>query len=1132
MNNIFRLAGKQLWFVFIVSVLYGNIALGNEAVQQDVTIRGTVTSNTDAMGLPGVSIVVKGSVLGTVTNANGAYTITVPSNAILIFSFVGYSTQEVPVEGRTIVDLVMLEEATVLDEVVVTALGITRQEKSLGYSVGKVGGDEMVRVTQENVLNALAGKVSGVQIANTGGTGSSVSIVIRGATSLSTDNQPLFVIDGVPVSNSLNNIGSFGAENRVDYGNAISDLNAEDIENISILKGPSAAALYGSRAGNGVVVVTTKSGKKNKGLRIDVSSNTVFDKPYRFFDQQTKFANGYQSFTPEDYAPGQVMIVDRNVNGGSGIELNKGYYAIQWNSPLDANGQPIPTELVSHPNNTRYFVQTGITSTNSVSVSDNNERISYRVGVTNMTNRGIIPGSDLFRNNISAATSLKMHEKLNLSSNINYSQNWWNNKPASNAGANPMQHVYRVPQNTDIRELRNYWKPGREGIETVIPIEAENNNNPYFLAHEIKNAFQRDHIFGNLMLEWQITSKLSAMGRFSMEKSFERRETKIPMGYTREPNNGAYGLSNSTGYERNVDFLIKYTDRLGGFSYTVSAGGNEMYAKSSGMSAGSLPSSGLVVPGVFSLNNIASNNLFYGSSWAQRSVQSLYAFANLGWKDCMYLDFSARNDWSSTLPKQNRSYFYPAASMSILIDQIFNLGRDVSFLKLRGGWAQVGNDTSPYQLVATYSNYGQWGNASRYGEAGTLLAPDLKPELAASMEFGTDLGFFNQRLRFEGTYFIVDNKNQIISNVPDAYSSGYRASNINVGHVQSKGWEFTVGGVPVKNNSWMWDINVNVTRVRTTMKELAPGIEKIEFWGDGNARSWAFVGQEIGDIYDRAILTVSDEMSPYYGYPIIREYELQYIPQEDADNKIGNYNPHFVLGLTSTLSYKNFSLNWTIDWRCGGQFISESYRYTAEDSFSAYRFKNLIHPEGREGKELRDWLVANEDKYIRNGFHLIGGPTKEYGGFREALGGRAVNDGVFIPGVYEKRDARGNFIGYAETLGEEGTQIFPYAMAFPWDFAKPSMFPSDYVKLREISLSYQLPSKNLDKFGIKGLAVSVYSRNIVLWTKAKIGVDPERAFKPEGSTDGTRGTQFKQGIERWNLDPWVMPIGVKLNLTF
>ncbi|MCX6226826.1 MAG: TonB-dependent receptor plug domain-containing protein [Bacteroidia bacterium] len=393
---------------------------GNSIAQQAIVVTGKVTSLSDKTGLPGVTIQIKGTQTGAFTNSDGAFRIEVPeSNSVLIFSFIGYQTIEVPVNGRTIINIEMTEDVKAIDEVVVTALGISRKEKSLGYSVGKVSGENMTRVVQENAINSLAGKVSGVQINSTGGTGSSVSMVIRGAKSLSNDNQPLFVIDGVPIMNTLNNVSGFGSDNRVDYGNAISDLNPDDIESVTVLKGPSAAALYGTRAGNGVVLVTTKSGLKNKGVQVTVSTNTVFDKPTKFFAVQKKFATGYFSFTPEDLPAGYVMRVNPAEAAGCGIQLDKEYFAVQWNSPKDANGVQIPTELVSHPNNVANFVQTGITTTNGVSVSNNTDQMNYRIGVTTMNNKGIVPNSDLFRNNLTAATSVKVRDNLTVSSNIN-----------------------------------------------------------------------------------------------------------------------------------------------------------------------------------------------------------------------------------------------------------------------------------------------------------------------------------------------------------------------------------------------------------------------------------------------------------------------------------------------------------------------------------------------------------------------------------------------------------------------------------------------------------------------------------------------------------------------------------------
>lgn len=1102
--------------------------------QQGIVVTGKVTSKTDNSVLPGVSIQVKGTQRGTFANSTGVYNIEVTGvDATLIFSFMGFETLEIPVDGRKVINVEMTEIVKALDEVVVTALGITRKEKSLGYSVGKVEGEALVRVAQENAINSLAGKVSGVQINSTGGTGSSVSMVIRGATSLSNDNQPLFVIDGVPVVNTLNNVSGFGSDNRVDYGNAISDLNTDDIENVSILKGPSAAALYGSRAGNGVVLITTKSGKRNKGMQVTISSNTVFDKPYKYFAVQKKFATGYFSFTPEDLPPGTVMRVNPAEAAGAGIELDKEYFAVQWNSPRDANGVQIPTELISHPDNVANFVQTGITTTNGASVSNNTETMNYRIGVTNMTSKGIVPNSDLFRNSVNAATSLKVRDNFIVSSNININRSWSNNRPSSNRGTNPLQWAYNVPQNTSIIDLKQYWEPGMEGLMQRTPYNGTYNN-PYFLAYEVNNSFDRDRVFGNVKADWQITKEISLMGRYALDQFTEKRESKIAPSYTQEPNNGAYGIQDIKAYERNIDFLGTYSKKLNDFNISFSVGGNSLYKKGSTISNSSSPGAGLIVPNLYTLSNIKSGSLLYSSGWSQKAIYSVYGLANLSWKDMIFLDLTGRNDWSSTLPKENQSYFYPSASLSLIINQMIDLGDNVDLLKIRGGWAKAGNDTDPYQLYNTYGNAGQWGDATRLSKSGQILTPNLKPEEATSEEIGLDLGLFKNRLRFEGTYYQVQNRNQILRNIPVASSTGSDAVNINAGLIESKGWEFVVGGTPISGNNWNWDISVNFSRNRTKLIEIAEGIDVIKFWEDARGGAWSYVGDEIGALYDAEILTVTDENSPYFGYPIIgTDLEWQDIKIQDTKNKIGNYNPRFIMGLQSALSYKAFSLNFTIDWRNGGQFISQTQRYMAEDGNSQVWLDNLINPGGRTGKELRDWLVANEDKYIKNGFHVVGGPTSEYGGFNENYSGVYVNDGTFVPGVVAVTGSNGE-VTYVENLGDNNPIPYnPYVVSYAWGFAKPSMFDADFVKLREIALTYKFPRNVLSKLGgIEDISFSVYSRNIMLWTKAKVGLDPERAFQAESSTDGKRGTQFKQGIERYNLDPWVMPIGFKIDLTF
>ncbi len=1137
---LFQFSLRTLIIVLLVStnLLAANASLNSKSSNpQSIKITGKITSELEQQGLPGVTVLEKGTQNGVITDIDGNYTIEVnDETSVLVFSYVGFETQEIAVGSMSTINVILEESIGALSEVVVTALGISREQASLGYSVGQVSGDDLTKVTQENVINSLAGKVSGVTINSTGGTGSSVSIVIRGATSLSNDNQPLFVVDGVPVINSLNNINQFGSNNIVDYGNPISDINPDDIESVSILKGPSAAALYGSRAGNGVVLITTKKGNKSEGITVNFSSNTVIDRPYKYFDTQKQFSTGLYPITPDDF-PSSTTPEISPIGPGVGMETDKGYYAIQWHSPTNALGDKVPIEVVSYPDNVANFVQNGITSTNSIAVANSTELVDFRLGFTNMASRGITPNTDLFRNNFNIATSVKAHEKVRLSTNINISRSWSNNRSANGRKGNPIAWAYRVPLNINILDLDRfneaqyahinlpnqpaYWEPGQAGVQQRTPFNGEYNN-PYFLANEINNSFVRDRIFGNVKADFQLLPELSLMARYSLDMYNENRETKMAPSFTFEPNNGSYGIIGSKNFESNADFLATYNKQINKFDYSVSVGGNISYRKGSSIRNAASPGAGLIVPEVYTVSNIKSGSLEYGSSWFEKGIYSVYGMANLSYNDMLYLDLTARNDWSSTLPVENNSYFYPSVSLSFLVNEVVDMGSKVDLFKLRGGWAQVGNDALPYQLTPVYGNAEQWGDATRLSKSGNLLTPDLKPEQATSLEFGTDLVMFNNRLRVEGTYYTMDNENQIIKNIPIASSSGFESVNINAGLVRSKGWEFMIQGTPIQTNNVRWDISVNFTRNRTTLVELTDGVDFIVFWTGAKGGSKTYVGDEIGDIYDNTLLVVEDKDSPYYGYPIVDKFLVgnsrwKDDPSRAFQTKIGNYNPDFLMGLQTSVSYKQFTLSMLFDWRKGGQFVSQTHRYMSEWKNSQDWLDQLIHPGNRTGQELSDWLVANAATHITDGFNVVGGPTPEYGGFYEEFFG--VNDGVFIPGVTQNDDGT-----YNENLGGPGTVFMPYVNAYPWSFARSSTFDADFIKLREITLSYQFSKSLVQKLKLEDLSISLYSRNIMLWTKAGIGIDPERAF--EVSAEG-----FKQGIENFNLEPWVFPIGFKLNLT-
>lgn len=1097
--------------------------------RQAISIQGVVTSATDGRPFPGVSIKVKENGRTTTTSMNGTFRIEVPDEqAILVFTFVGYKEEEVRVGSQRMLRVALEERTEGLDEVVVTALGIKRSTRSLGYSVGELSSKDINKVAQDNVLNSITGKVPGVSISSTGSTGSSVSMVIRGAKSLSSDNQPLFVVDGVPIANTINNVSQVGTDNNVDYGNALASLNPDDIESISILKGPSAAALYGSRAGNGVVLITTKSGSGLDKVQINVTSNTVFDVPYKYLDMHHRFAAGVIPFTPES-TPNGTLTIEEGSAGALGPELDRGYQAIQWNSPLDAEGNPVAMPLVSHPNNIKEFVQTGITSINGVSIANNTEKITYRISYSNMMNRGLIPNSDLSRNSLNLNSSLKLTDKLKLSSQIDFSRNGSDNRPAGNRGTNPLQWAYAVAPHINILDLKDYWLPGQEGVVQRSQSLGDYDN-PYFLAYEVNNAFKRDRVFGNIRADWQITPEISLMGRYALDLYHEKRETKVPYSYSNDPK-GAYGITNLNNLEQNIDFLASYQKRFNDVSFNTSIGGNTRYQRNENVINASINGSGLTIPNLYTLSNIAPTSLRYNSYIGEKAIHSIYGLINVGYKDFIYLDLTARNDWSSTLPKNNRSYFYPSASLSVLLNDAFKLPDQIDLLKLRGGWARAGNDTSPYNLINVLQNMDPWGNVVRLGSSSALLIPDLKPEQSTSYEGGLDFALFNNRLRFAGTYYKVDNRNQIIP-IQLPSSSGYTSKNINAGLLVSKGWELSLGGTPIKSTNWNWDINLNWSRNRTRIMELSDGLEYYELWSDAKGGARTYIGDEIGDLYDAELVTVKDVNSPYYGYPILDENgSWQSISMTNTRTKIGNFNPDFSIGLQSGLSYKRFSLNFSLEWRKGGKFVSQTYRYYESDMKTQRFLDQLINPNGMSGQALRDYLVNNDLVVVRgNQFRIVGGPTPESGGLPFTMEGQTYNFGAFNPGVIAQYDDDGNIVGYTENLGGEGTKIIPLSDNYPWDFMSAATFDADFIKLREISLGYELPGNFVKKLGMQSANVSIYSRNIILWTKSKIGIDPETAFQPGAGTQA--GTQFKQGIERYNVNPWVMPIGFKIAVVF
>ncbi len=1128
-----------------------------ETSLQGVTITGRVISAEDESGLPGVNIVEKGTTNGTVTDIEGNYALEVPgSESILVFSSVGFLSEELTVGTQSVINLTMSPDITALEEIVVTALGIKREERSLGYAVGQVDGDEVSKVAQENVLNGMSGKIAGVAINQTGAAGSSVTMVIRGATSLTSDNQPLFIVDGVFMNNSLNNVSEIGRDNRVDYGNAISDINPDDIESISVLKGPSASALYGSRAANGVVLITTKSGTKRKGLGISVSSGVILEKAYKFVEKHKLFATGSRPYTPDNFPGNEYgqLLIPQETSAWIGPRLDKGYNAIQWPYTYDDAGNPIATPLVSHPDNFKNFFETGVTWNNNISVSNQTDNASYRLSLGNMTNKGLIPNTDIGRYTVSLATALNLTDNFKVSANININNSSSNNRAAGNRGSNPLQHLVSTNSQIDIEDLRDYWVEGYEGLRQKTAVDIDNpdtpgsgieNDNPFFLANEALNSFKRERLYGNIRADWQITPEFSLFARYGQDGYNEQRETKIANSYQKEKN-GVYGLVDIKRIERNADFLGTYAKTWDNWSVSASVGGNIRYnygetTQNSTKNRGS----GLIIPGFYSLANIAPDNLFYSHGYSEKLVYSAYALASIGFKDMIYLDVTGRNDWSSTLPEASRSFFYPSVSGSILFDEMFSLPSAWNLAKVRVGWAEVGNDTDPYQLENTLGKQDDWGNVTRLTTPSRLLSPNLVPETQTSFEIGTDLGFWDNRLRLEATYYKSDNVNQLF-NIGTAPSSGSTSIFMNAGLISSKGIEVVLGGSIISNNNWLWDVNLVYSKNTTVLEELPEGVDFLKLWSDAKGGAYSWPGDEIGQLIDRKQVVVEpgdprDPNGQYIGWPILddegwddansakQEFNEETGKMERVAPVIGNFNPDFMLGMQTTVRFKSLSLSASFDWRSGGQFVSQTLRYNESD-LQTKRFMDT-QLDWRTVVDSRDqlpqWLKDHESEWITGGIHLVGGPDEEFGGLEYTEGGFTLNDGNFYPGVVD--DGNG---GFTENLGAPGqTLVLRYGDNYPWSYTKVATFDADFVKIRDVALTYDFPSSIYSKIGLQNLSFSVTSRNIILWTKAGINIDPETAFQPEGGKQGS-GIQFKQGIERYNVNPWTVPIGFKLNFGF
>lgn len=1048
---------------------------------QEKSIQGIVRDSESGIPLMGATIDVPNTTIGTTTDFDGNFTLRLEAVPVDIrVSYIGYETKVIEVNRvADYLQITLTPNNEELKEVVVTALGISRDEKSLGYSVGTVSGNEMNESKQLNLTNALAGKVAGVRISNVSSDPASSSLItIRGASSINGSNQPLFVVDGIPISSNNQNAESSG-EGFVDYGNTAMDISPDDIADITVLKG-GAAALYGSRAANGVILITTRKGKYGKkGLGVSYNNSVKMDSPWLYPEFQNQFAAG-----------SDMLAVDENgipvATGTStwGPRISPGVEAVQ----TLPGGETTIAQLKAYPNRYKDFFEVGYTMTNNVSVTGNYDKGSFRLSYTNLQNEGIVPGTNYKKNSFNLNSTYKVSDDLSVSAMANFSIASSDNRPTqgkSGESDNATEVVYRLTPNTNIKDYESYWEEGLEGLQQKT---LDGGDNPYFTAYEQRNQFDRTRLFGKLQFNYKINEALSFQFRSGIDTYQEQRVTKRAFSSLEFPN-GAYGNKLMGFTETNFDALFTYSPQLvGNFNATISVGANRMDQKHHFTRAFS---GQLELPRYYNISNAAAGSVDNSDGHNNKRINSVYGLMQLVYGNYLFLDLSARNDWSSTLPQEHNSYFYPAASLGFVFSDAFNLKSNVfSFGKLRMSWSEVGNDTSPYQLTNTYG-FSDWGDLKLAQNNQSLKNNNLKPEKTRMVEFGFDMRWLNNRLGLDVAVYRSKTFNQIIS-LPIAQSSGGSSKVINAGEIQNQGLEITLNAVPVENDNFSWNLSANFSKNENKVNELYEDIESIQLGSTTGIYQRLYIGGAIGDFYDeRTPLRV--ESGPHQGRFILEDGMFI---RDNKWVKTGNSTPDFRMGMTNIFNYKNIRLAFTFDWSQGGEF----YNYTA---------KNL----------MSDGRIAFTTNYR----------DPQSGGVNFDYGGMIRSDGAIIPGVIQNEDG---------TYSENDVALpAAYYYGEYWDYEEFHMSTATYVKLRELSIGYTFK----DLSWAENFTIDLIGNDLISWFAYKtkrnrdgfvIG-DYDKGYDPETqnylSSSGPLG--ITQGVSAWQL-PATRSIGIKLSANF
>ena len=1049
-NNQNKFTNTKIMRTLLLTML--TMLIGIFARSQ-TNFNGTVLDENN-VPLPGASIVIKGSTTGVASDFDGNFEIDLPQgNEILVVSYIGYLSGELNTSGQTTGTITLLPDSQKLDEVVVTALGIKREKKSLGYASQELGTDEVTAAREPNLLNGISGKVAGLQITNSpSGLGGSARVSIRGDASLNINgNSPLFIVDGTPISNEI--VGASGSGTQeVDYGNGASEINPQDIESINVLKGPAAAALYGSRAANGAIIITTKKGSNRNGrLGISVNTGVTMESVLLLPDWQNEYGQGNnQQFA---FVDGSGAGIADGVDESWGPRLDSGLLIPQFDSPrsdgtrggdIAVSDAPITaTPWVSQPNNTEDFFQTGFTKTNSIAISKSGDLGNIRFSFQNLDQEGIVPNTDLNRNSFNLSSSLNLTDKVTVNANINYIKTDSGNRPSLSYGTESIMYLFIwYGRQLNTNNLKDYWQPGLEDRQQ-FNYNYNYHDNPYFNVFENTNSQDKDRIYGNISMNYKIHENWNLLLRSGRDFYSELRAKKrafstqrFPLGYYRE--------DDVFFEESNTDFLLSYDKTFKDkFNVNFSVGANHLRQK---QDYNQTVAPQLINPGIYSFNNTR-RPLEVSVNNSEKRINSLYGFARFAYDEILYLDITGRNDWSSTLPTDNNSYFYPSATLSAIVSDMFDKPEWMSFAKLRAAYAEVGNDTDPYRLASFFTNESPFGDNPILTESTLIPNADLKPEITSSYEFGLDLRLFQSRLNLDATYYDGRTKNQIIPISTDI-ASGYTSKLINAGEVRNHGFEAIVNLVPIRSDNFTWNSTFNFSRNRSEVTDLG-GVDYTL-----TERNGAFIqareGGSISAIYGRGFQRVEDPNSEFFGQFIIDDNGIP-LRTDDLVYQ-GDYAPDFTLGWLNSFKYKSFDLGFLLDTRQGGIVIS--------------RTKTI----GSTSGQLKETLVGRETGIVAEG---------------------AVNTGSVENPVYVANTTNVDARTYNNRYYER-------------DNVEAAKYDASYTKLREVTLGYSLPQKHLDKLPISAARLSLTGRNLLLWTD-----NPH--FDPE--TVSVAGGTLQPGIE-------------------